>query len=110
MRISTVFKIAGWVLVGLVVAAALAFLLGVCVMALWNWLVPAISNGAVGEITYWQAVGLFILCHLLFKSHHEHHGHDGGKHEHPRFLARRIHGLLGKVTPEDGGVQAAGSE
>lgn len=100
MKVSTVFKIAGWVLLGVCVAAALAFVLGIVVMALWNWLVPAITKGAVGEITYWQAVGLFILCHLLFKSHHEHHGHDGKKHKQPRFLAKKIHGLLSKGQPD----------
>ena len=113
MKVSTVFKIAGWVLLGVCVAAALAFVLGIVVMALWNWLVPAITKGAVGEITYWQAVGLFILCHLLFKSHHEHHGHhghDGKEHKHPRFLARKIHGLLGKETSESGETEAAGTE
>jgi hypothetical protein len=110
MKVGTVFKIAGWVLLGVCVAAALAFLLGIVVMALWNWLMPAITKGAVGEMTYWQAVGLFILCHLLFKSHHEHHDDAGEKHRHPRFLARKIHRLLGKEGSESGEAEAAGTE
>lgn len=110
MKVSTMFKIAGWVLLGVCVAAALAFVLGVAVMALWNWLLPVISNGAIGEITYWQAVGLFILCHLLFKSHHESHGRAEKGHKHPRFLAKKIHGLLGKGQPETGDAGVAESE
>jgi hypothetical protein len=27
-------------------------------------------------ITYWQAVGLFVLSHLLFKGHHHHGPND----------------------------------
>jgi hypothetical protein len=108
MKVSTVFKIAGWVLLGVCIAAALAFVLGVAVMALWNWLLPAVTRGAVGEITYWQAVGLFVLCHLLFKSHHENHGHAEGGHRQPKFLRDRIHGLLGKSGPEAGEAGAEG--
>lgn len=45
------------------IAACLA-LAGFVVMALWNALMPAIFH--LGVITFWQAVGLFILCKLLF--------------------------------------------
>ena len=108
MKASSVFKIAGWVLLGVCVAAALAFVLGIVVMALWNWLVPVISNGAIGEITYWQAVGLFILCHLLFKSHHEGHHNGPRKNTHglgSRF-ASRVRGMIKgdreDARPDDG--------
>ena len=110
MKASTVFKIAGWVLLGVCVAAALAFVLGVVVMVLWNRLVPAITKGAVGEITYWQAVGLFVLCHLLFKSHHEVHGRDEKGHKQPRFLAKKIHGFLGKGQSKAGDAGVVESE
>ena len=60
-------RIGGWVLFGIIAAAALGLVLGLVVMWLWNWLMPGIFN--LPEITYWQAVGVFILCHLLFKSH-----------------------------------------
>ena len=77
MKVGTVFKVAGWVVLGVALATVLAFLLGVAVMALWNWLMPAIFG--LPTISYWQAVGLFILCHLLFKSHHEGHRHGDKK-------------------------------
>jgi len=94
MSATRAVKIVGWVLLGITIAVALAFVLGIGVMALWNWLLPAITKGAVAEITYWQAVGLFVLCHLLFKSHHEGSHHHDSKHKHPKFLEKKIHGLL----------------
>lgn len=53
-------KIAGFIVLG----AACVTALGFAVMLLWNWLVPELFNGPV--ITFWQALGLFILCKILF--------------------------------------------
>jgi len=39
-------------------------LAGVVVMSLWNALIPVIFH--LGVITFWQAVGIFILCKILF--------------------------------------------
>ncbi|SEB21094.1 DUF3106 domain-containing protein [Pedobacter hartonius] len=44
--------------------AALLALVSYVVMILWNNLLPEILH--VGTITYWQAMGIFILCKLLF--------------------------------------------
>ena len=41
-------------------------ILGGVVMLLWNGILTDILN--VKRITYWQAVGLFILCKILFSS------------------------------------------
>ena len=60
-----ILKTLGWILVGTAAVAAFGLALGVAVMLLWNWLLPALFG--FPEITYWQAVGLFVLCHLLFK-------------------------------------------
>lgn len=35
-------------------------------MLLWNWLMPAIFGLKV--LTYWESLGLMILCGMLFKS------------------------------------------
>jgi len=51
---------------GLVIAGLLGFLFGLFVMLLWNWLMPTIFG--LGEVTYWQAWGIAILAHLLFKA------------------------------------------
>ena len=51
------------VLIGLL--AIVIVLLGYPVMLLWNWLIPEIFG--LSEITFWQAIGLNILCTILFR-------------------------------------------
>ena len=69
---------AGWIILGIVGFTAFAFLFGAVVMWLWNWLMPVIFHLAV--ITYWQAVGLAILCRLLFGSFHHGSHHSRARH------------------------------
>ena len=45
-------------------AAGAVLVLGAAVMWLWNAILPALLG--VAFISYWQAVGLLILCRLLF--------------------------------------------
>ncbi len=63
------------VLVGLAIGAMFAFLFGLFVMILWNWLMPVIFG--LPKISYFQAWGLVVLSHLLFKGgcgpHDSHH-------------------------------------
>lgn len=59
---------------------AVVALLGGLVMWLWNWLMPNIFS--LPELTFWQAVGLLVLCRLLvgnigFGGHHHGHGQNG---------------------------------
>jgi hypothetical protein len=61
-----------WKWVFIVPLAILAMLLftfigGEIVMRLWNWLVPALFGWR--QITFWQALGLLILCRILFGGH-----------------------------------------
>ena len=44
--------------------AAFVFVGGEVVRRLWNWLLPALFS--VPEITFWQALGLLVLCRILF--------------------------------------------
>jgi len=37
---------------------------GEIVMHLWNWLLPALFGWR--QITFWQALGLLLLCRILF--------------------------------------------
>jgi hypothetical protein len=46
------------------IALAFLFLMGGVVMWLWNAILPDLV--AVNPITYWQAVGLLLLCRILF--------------------------------------------
>jgi high-affinity Fe2+/Pb2+ permease len=50
---------------GVVLALVMAFLFGFFVMLLWNWLMPEIFG--LAAISYWQAWGLVLLAHILFK-------------------------------------------
>ena len=71
-----VFAIIGMTIGGVIIAAVMALLLGFVVMWLWNWLMPEIFG--LIKITFWQAWGLVVLSHILFKSfpHKNHHDHD----------------------------------
>jgi hypothetical protein len=44
--------------------AAFVALTGFVVMSLWNYLIPVIFH--LGTITFWQAIGIFVLCKILF--------------------------------------------
>lgn len=54
--------------------ALFTFLGGEIVRRLWNWLMPAIFGWR--EVTFWQALGLLVLCRILFGGF----GKGGGKH------------------------------
>ena len=86
-------KVTGWVIFGVAAAVALGLALGFPVMWLWNWLMPAIFGLPV--ITFWQAFGLLVLSHILFKSHAPPGRHrDRGHHEHWDRFARRVKGAM----------------
>jgi hypothetical protein len=53
-------KITGMVVLGI----GAAFLFGLVIMWLWNWLMPLIFG--LPEVTYWQGLGLLILSSILF--------------------------------------------
>jgi hypothetical protein len=46
------------------VAALIATALGFVVMYLWNWILPEVVHA--GRLNFWQALGLLVLCRLLF--------------------------------------------
>ncbi len=98
-------KTIGFIIGGLILAAFAAFIFGLIVMLLWNWLMPNIFS--LPEITYIQAWGLVLLSHILFKS--TGHGgrgkrgrgkfHGGGfKHE---MRGRFMHGRPGRCEDFD---------
>ena len=47
--------------------ALVAFIGGEIVMRLWNWLVPPIFGWR--QVNFWQALGLLVLCRVLFGGH-----------------------------------------
>jgi len=80
-----------------ILGIGLLFLCGWVVMLLWNWLMPDIFG--LKPLTYWQAWGLLILSHILFKGFGS--GHSGGRSD----RKRRRH--LRRYMKED---QAAAAE
>lgn len=51
--------------------------LGWIVMSLWNWIIPSLFANAL-SIDYFRALGLLILCRVLFGGFHG----RGGWHHH----------------------------
>lgn len=64
---------------------------GEIVMHLWNWLLPALFGWHA--ITFWQALGLLVLCRILFGGFGN-SGNRGGKH-------RRRMEMWESMTPEE---------
>lgn len=50
------------------------------VMLLWNWIIPGIST--LSPLSYWQAMGLLILCRILFGDFHFKRHHHGFRKAH----------------------------
>ena len=73
------WRMVGMGIAGVFFAAVMALLFGLVVMYLWNWLMPVIFG--LPLISFWQAWGLVLLSHILFKSfnhsNRQHPGPDG---------------------------------
>jgi hypothetical protein len=74
----------------LVIGAVIFVVLGLLVMSLWNALLPAIIG--VKSIGFWQALGLLVLCRILF----------GGLGFRPGMfgMRRRMHERWMNMSPE----------
>jgi hypothetical protein len=59
-----VLRIIGMVLGGLALAVIAAFVFGLFVQLLWNWLMPSLFG--LAKLTYWQAFGIIVLAKLIF--------------------------------------------
>ena len=81
-RGSRAAHIIGWVFMGIAFAVVFALVFGIVVKLLWNWLMPAIFG--LGEISYWQAFGIVVLCKLLFGAFGHHHK-DRTNHFHKKY-------------------------
>ncbi len=58
-------RIAKRITSGLVLFLLVAAVFGALVMLLWNAFIPALFNGPT--ISYWQAVGVLLLLHILLR-------------------------------------------
>ena len=82
------------IMLGLVFGILIISLVGFITMWLWNWLVPALFGGKV--ITFWQALGLFLLSKILFSGMGWKRWHD---HQHHRLWKYRE--KFANMTPEE---------
>lgn len=78
----------------LFVLIPIAFLLaaGGVVMLLWNWLIPEIFG--LRTITYFQALGLFLLGRILF-------GNFGFGNKKPPFVKPKFRNQMMNMTDEE---------
>jgi hypothetical protein len=88
MRRRLIF-IAPLAIVGILLFAALG---GEIVRRLWNWLLPSIFGWP--PITFWQALGLLVLCRILF-------GGVGGRGGYRGSARRRMSERWQAMTPEE---------
>jgi hypothetical protein len=88
MRIIRVLKMLAFV-------AIASAVFGFAIKYLWNWLMPGIFG--LPTITYWQAVGLFVLSKILLGGFHR-NGAGRGRH---RGWKRHMEKRFAKMTPED---------
>ena len=77
---------------GLVAIAIFITIGGEVVMLLWNWLLPSLFGWP--QITFWQGLGLLVLCRILF-------GGFGGHGPHRSSFRRRASQRWGQMTPEE---------
>ncbi len=87
-RVKRLFFIAPLAVLGMVAFIAIG---GVVVQQLWNWLLPQIFGWRL--ISFWQALGLLVLCRILFGGF----GFRGsGRHG----MRGRMRERWGRMTPE----------
>lgn len=80
----------------LLIPPAIVVFLAVCgevVLHLWNWLAPALFGWHT--ITFWQALGLLVLCRILFGGLG-----NGGGHKRDKWRRNRAE-RWEKMTPEE---------
>jgi hypothetical protein len=68
---------------------------GEVVMHLWNWLLPTLFGWR--EVTFWQALGLLVLCRILFGGF----GGGGGGGYRRSYARRRMAERWERMTPEE---------
>ena len=87
-----IFRIGKFIAI-LIVAS---LVLGLAVMVLWNAMVPALFGGP--SLTFWQAVGLLLLSHLLLRGWGP--WRHGNVLRHERWKSR-FEEKLAAMTPEE---------
>jgi hypothetical protein len=89
MRKRKLFFIVPLAILGILLFLAIG---GAVVQSLWNWLLPSLFGWHA--VTFWQALGLLVLCRILFGGSGRHGFRRPGWRRH---LGERC----GNMTPEE---------
>jgi len=84
------FYIGPLAIVGIALLIALG---GEIVLQLWNWLTPALFGWH--PITFWEALGILVLCRILFG------GHGSFRPSFRRQMTERMAERWDRMTPEE---------
>ncbi|MBI3005728.1 MAG: hypothetical protein HYY49_09995 [Ignavibacteriales bacterium] len=80
----------------LVIVAVATLAIGYIVMELWNALIPELFKGP--SLTFWQAVGLLVLSHILLRGWGRWRYANGWRHDRWK---KRFEEKLAGMTPEE---------
>ena len=76
------------------------FIGGEIVKQLWNWLLPQVFGWR--QITFWQALGLLVLCRILFGGLGRHgYSRSGFRRRIEERMADRMAERWDRMTPEE---------
>jgi hypothetical protein len=81
-----------WFFIIPIFMALFVFIGGEIVMHLWNWLLPLLFGWRM--VTFWQAVGILVLCRILFG------GLMGGRGPRSR-IREKMRERMEFMTPEE---------
>ena len=96
-RLKRVLWIAPLAILGILL---FVFIGGQIVLHLWNWLLPPLFGWRA--ITFWQAIGLLILCRILFGGHGWRGPvRSGMRRRMEERCAARVEELSANMTPEE---------
>lgn len=76
--------------------AVILFVSSAAVMFLWNALLPEILG--ISTITYWQAMGIMVLCKILFGSFHNRFSHSNYNRQYNR--RKELAEIWTRMTPD----------
>ena len=100
-----------WILVAVLAPPGLAlfvFLVGKLVMSLWNWLLPPLFG--LPAITFWQGLGLLLLCRILFGGFGSHSGSSPSRSGNPEEQERVRQAICDRLGTGRSTGESRGSE
>jgi hypothetical protein len=99
MRCCSPLRVAKFIAIAVVMFGVFGF----ATMLLWNSLIPDLFHGPF--LTFWQAIGLLVLSHIIFRGcggrWHGGWGHRHWRHQFEDHWKHRFEAKLAAMTPEE---------